>query len=194
MTSDKDGLTCEQKCENLNRLLDIISQLVPTFLASEIRNECCGMKEIFQSVRQYFGFEQSESTFMAFLDIKLEEGERPERIYYRLRSHMMDNRLMSDSTLLHDGRIFGKNEEMSPTLKRWIVLHWLSLVHPGLPKLVLRTFSHDLQVKTLKDPRPQISKSMNALLSELNDADTSVAYSTNRPFRKFRQHHDQNQQ
>ena len=48
------------------------------------------------------------------------------------------------------------------------------MLHPGLPKLVMRTFSHDLQLMTLKDIRPQISRSLDALLGELQESDSSI--------------------
>lgn len=84
---------------------------------------------------------------------------------------MIDNLLTTDSPLHHNGKVCIKNEVLTPSMERWIVLHWLYLLHPGLPDLVTRTFSHQLQSKTLKDIKPQVSKSLNALLSELRESD-----------------------
>jgi hypothetical protein len=179
-------LSAAEKCSKLNKLLDIIGQLVPTYLTNEIRNECESIQEVYQVIRQYYGFEQSEATFIDFIDIKMEEGERPERLYHRMRSSIIDNLLTTDSDLSHDHKKCVENERLSPTLERLIVLLWLRLIHPGLPTLVRRTFANDLQTKTLKDLRPLISRGLPSMLEELQNADPTVNYSRGTPHFKGR--------
>lgn len=82
-------LSAADQCTNLNRFLDIIAEYVPTFLANEISEECKSLNEIWQTIRAYYGFEQCESSFMSFNDIQLEDGENPERLYHRIRSHFL---------------------------------------------------------------------------------------------------------
>ena len=168
------GLSAADKCTNLNRFLEWIAQYGPVYLQSTITDECMSLSQVFQVIRQYYGFDQSQCQFMSYLDIRLESGERPERLYHRLRSHITDNLLTVDSHLRHDGTYPTKPELISPTLERMVVLQWLYLLHSGLPKLVMRTFSHDLQLMTLKDIRPQISRSLDALLGELQESDSSI--------------------
>ena len=122
---------------------------------------------------------------MKYSAIVWEENERPERLYQRLIAHLQDNLLTSDSTLLHDGAKPTQNEDLSPTTERLAVLHWMELIHPGLPALVQRTFAHDLQKMTLKDLQPQICDAIDSFLEELKNDDIKVSRAN---FREFSNH------
>lgn len=184
------GMRAAQKAQHLHQMLGLITQWVPHYLATDIISNSTSMDSIWQSIRKYYGFQQSEAQFMKFTSISWEEGERPERLYQRLLAHMQDNLLCSGSRLKHNGSVPVNNEEMSPTVERLVVLRWMELIHPSLPSLVQRTFAHDLQTMTLKDLQPQIVDALDGFLEELRQDDVRASRvfmptSSNRGSRRF---------
>ena len=151
-------------------MLGYISQFVPHYLATDIVNNSTSLDSIWDTIRQYYGFQHSEVNFIKFSSITWEgmETERPERLYRRLLAHLQDNMLSKGSKLKHDDAAPDKDEVMSPTVERLAVLRWMELIHPKLPTLVACKFGYDLQRMTLKDLQPQIADGMEALLEELN--------------------------
>ena len=160
-------LTAQQKAANLNQMLGLISQWVPHYLSNDIVKNSTDMPSIWQFIRKYYGFQQSESNFMKFSSMTWEDGERPERLYQRILAHLQDNMLTAGCKLKHDGAAVTKDEDMSPTVERLAVLRWMELIHPSLPALVQRTFAYDLQRMTLKDLQPQIVDALDGFLEEL---------------------------
>ena len=81
-----DGLKKEEKALNLTSMLGYISQFVPHYLATDIVNNSTSMESIWNTIRQYYGFQHSEVNFIKFASIKWEGmgSERPERLYRRL--------------------------------------------------------------------------------------------------------------
>ncbi len=165
-----DGLKKEEKALNLTSMLGYISQFVPHYLATDIVSSSTSMESIWNTIRQYYGFQHSEVNFIKFSGITWEgmESERPERLYRRLLAHLQDNMLSKGSKLKHDDALPDKDEVMSPTVERLAVLRWMELIHSKLPTLVACKFGHDLQRMTLKDLQPQIADGMEGLLEELN--------------------------
>lgn len=173
--------TAAERYEFLEQLLGLIANYVPHFLQNEVINNSTSIRSVWTTVRAYYGFRQSEATLAKYLLIKQEPDERPERLYYRLLSHIQDNLLTTDSKLMHDGNKCETDEVMCPTLERLIVLHWLSSLHVGLPALIIRTFAFDMQRMTFKDLFPQICEALDGFLEELrqNDISASLASTNN---------------
>ena len=171
MVTDPPGtnnhLTAAQKCTNLTQMLGLIAQWVPHYLSTDIIKNSTSMGSIWDVIRKYYGFQQSETQFMKYSSISWEEGERPERLYQRILAHLQDNLLQNGSKLKHDGNIPTTDEELSPTVERLAVLRWMELIHPSLPALVQRTFAYDLQRMTLKDMQPQIVDALDGFVEEL---------------------------
>lgn len=182
-TDPPTGLTAVQKAENLSMMLGLITTFVPHFLSNSIVRDSTSLDSVWQFIRKYYGFKQSEGNFMKYYSIRWEEGERPERLYQRLLAHLQDNLLTRDGKIQHDGECPTVDEDMSATVERLCVLRWMDLIHPGLINLVTRTFANDLLNKSLKDMQPQIVDALDGLLDELRANDSSsasrVAYTRN---------------
>lgn len=171
------GFSIDEKVANLKDFLDILSQFMPHFLSPQIISNSSGIESIWRMVREYYGFQQSEATFMKFIMIRREEDERPMRLYHRLLSHVHDSLLRKDSKMEHNGVVYNKDEVMSPTTDRMVVLRWLELLNPSLIPIVQRYFSHELRKRTLKDLQPQICESLDDLMSQLDqNQPVSVGY------------------
>lgn len=173
-TAGEGAQTAVQRKDQLESLLKFIAQHAPQYLATQIVEDSTGMDFVWQLIREYYGFASSELTFMTYYSIQQEEGERPQRLYHRLISHVRDNLLQKDGVLKHNGVIPQKQEVMSPTLERMIVLRWLELLHPRLPGLVMRNFSYDLTIMTLKDLQPRICQTLPTLLAQLREEESSI--------------------
>ena len=175
-----DGLKLnkEQLVASLNMMLTRLSQWVPHYLSQEIINESTSLTFVWQTIRAYYGFQQSEVQFMSFAQIKWEgpSKERPERLYRRILSHLHDNLLKKDSKLKHNDQSPSQDETISLTVERLAVLRWMELIDPRLPQLVARTFAYDLQRMTLKDIQPQIANGLNGFLEELKREDSQISY------------------
>ncbi len=102
------------------------------------------------------------------------DKERPEHLYRRLMVHVHDNLLKKDGKLKYDGESLKKNEEITPTVERLIVLRWLELMDPRLPQLVIRTFANDLLTHTLKDIQPQIASNIDSFLEEIQQSQANM--------------------
>lgn len=162
-----DGQKKEQKVIFLNCMLGFIAQYSPHELNTEISSNCPSLDMVWQTIREYYGFKQSEAQFLKFTAIKWESGERPEKLYRRVMAHLQDNLLTTECNLLHNGAKPTSNEVMSPTVERLAVIKWMELIDPDLPALVARTFAYDLQRMTLKELQPQIRDAMDGFLDEL---------------------------
>ena len=51
-----------------------------------------------------------------------------------------DSLLKPGSNITHHGEDITEDEELSPTLENFVVLTWLRLVNPALPKLVKQRY------------------------------------------------------
>ena len=178
-----DALSAAQKAAHLNQMLGLIAQWVPHFLTNDIVKRSTSLADVWNSIRKYYGFQQSETNFMKFSELSWEEGERPERLYQRVLAHLQDNLLTSGCRLKHDGVAVTSDEVISPTVERLAVLRWMELIHPSLPSLVARTFAYDLQRMTLKDLQPQIVDALDGFLSELKTQDVKVSRVDSRAFK-----------
>lgn len=170
--------SADKRLADLTLMLEFVSSKVPHYLQADIVEESTSLKSVWVSVRNYYGFSQNEANFLSFFDLTWEPNERPERLFRRLRSHVQDNKL-SQGGLLYDGKQLTDDEKISPTVDRLVVGRWMDLLHPHLRGIVIRQFASDLQVKSLKDIQPLISKSIDQLLAEarqLEEKDSQISW------------------
>ena len=170
--------TAAQKKIHLERMLGLIAQFSPSLLRNDIIDKSTSLSWIWKRIRKHYSFQQSEVNFLRLSTIRREPEERFETLYQRIVAHLEDNKLTTDSNILHDGAAVTVNEELSPTCERLAVYLWLNLVDQRLPAHVSRVYAHDLQRSSLKDLQPQICDAMDSLLAEINtQEDINVNYS-----------------
>ena len=165
------------KVLDLNRMLKLISSQCSHYLEVDIIRDSTCIDDVWKFVRAYHNFEQSEGHLIDFYDIKREDGERPQRLYRRLRAHIANNLLVKGSELEHNGKKVERDEDFGWTTERLIVLHWLYLLHPALPKYVKRVYASDLQKKTLKDLQPALCQAVDFMIEEIDAQESRVNYS-----------------
>ena len=122
------------------------------------------IQSVWNTIRAHFGFQITGA------DLHLEADERPEDLYQRLMAFVEDTLLRANS-LSHHGEASTEDEELTPTLENFIVLTWLKLIHPELPKLVKQRYGTELSSRTLASIKPEISQALTSLLDEIRAAD-----------------------
>ena len=102
------------------------------------------IQSVWNMICAHFGFQITGAHFLDFANLHLEADERPEDLYQRLMAFVEDTLLLANS-LSHHGEATTEDEELTPTLENFIVLTWLKLIHPELPKVVKGRYSTDLR-------------------------------------------------
>ena len=91
--------------------------------------------------------------FLDFSNIRLGPDECPEDLFQRLMAFVEDS-------LIHVNGL-------SHHLENFVVLNWLKLIHPDLPKLVKQSHKTVLGSRTLVSFKPEISHALSSLLDEI---------------------------
>ena len=162
-----DRKTAVQKAIILERMLGMIAQYCPPLLKKDVMKSSTSLAWIWKRVRLHFGFVQSEVHFLKMNEIKRQDDERYETLYQRILAHIDDNLLTVASNIQHNGQAVAQDEVMSPTTERLAVFFWLNLIDERLPNYVARIYAHELSTKSLRDIQPQLSQSMDSLLTGL---------------------------
>ena len=96
--------------------------------------------------------------------------ERPEDLYQRLMAVMEDS-LLHANGLTHHGEHVTEDEELTPTLENFVVLTWLRLIPPSLPRLVKQCYGTEFRSRTLASIKLEISQALSSLLEEILASD-----------------------
>lgn len=168
-------LTAAQKNAHLDLLLGQIANFCPVISRNSIVKHSTSLNDIWQKIRQHFGFQSSGAHFLDLASISLQTAERPEDLFQRLMAFFEDNLLAVNGGLTHHGEQVTADEDLSPSLENTIVVLWLQLIHPGLPLLVKQKYGSELRNKTLASLKPEISQALNSLLDELRSIEDTKA-------------------
>ena len=160
-------LTKEDKCYTVDLFLDQIANFAPLIPRNDIIRDSGSIQEVWQKIRLYYNLEKSGALMNECWSIKKRPDESPQALYARLKQCYDDNLLCANGLDYVDGPLT-EDEELTPTLHNSIILHWLQLLHPQLRDAVTTRFSTQLRNKTYAALFPEISRSVNSLLEELN--------------------------
>ena len=83
----------------------------------------------------------------------------------------VEDSLLRANGLTHHGEHVAEDEELTPTLENFVVLTWLRLIHPSLPRLVKQRYGTELRSRTLASIKPEISQALSSLLEEIRASD-----------------------
>ena len=172
-TDTSPAVSKESKVTSLNLMLGQIANYATIISRNQIVKNSTSLNDIWDKIRQHYGFNTTGSRFLDLSNIKLKAGERPEDLYQRLVSFFDDNLLTTDGRIVHHTSVVQRDEEVSPTLENVVVLLWLERIHVGLPNLVKQRYGAELRNKTLATIKPEISQALNSLLEELSVGEDS---------------------
>ena len=172
-TTVANGKTKEEKCTTLNLMLGQIANYATVISRNQIIKNSVSLNDIWDKIRQHYGFHTTGSRFLDLSTIRQLPSERAEDLYQRLVSFIDDNLLTTESSLTHHAAAITNDEEVSPSLENVVVLLWLERLHVGLPGLVKQRYGAELRNKTLASIKPEISQALSSLLEELSTAEDS---------------------
>ena len=169
-TNTAEGLTKQEKTARLELMLGQIANFAPVISRNTITKSSTSLPSIWQTIRLYYGFQSTGARFLDFCDITLGAGERHEALYQRLVAFIDDSLLQAGGGIKHHGTE-PEDEEVTPTLENLIVLLWLKLIHPDLPREVKQRYGTELRSTTLASIKPEISQALDSILAKINAAD-----------------------
>ena len=168
--------TAAEKSVIVDLLLSQIANFCPLIPRNDIVKDCADLNAVWQRVRLFYNLQTTGAFLNECWNITREPDESPQALYARLKSCYDDNLLQRDGLNHIDGKLT-EEEELSPTLHNTIILHWLEKIHPKLRDLVTVRFATELRNNTYAALFPEISRSLDGLLAELNeDASACRAY------------------
>ena len=175
LTDTADGLTKEQKCAHVDMMLGQIANYATVISRTLITRNSANFADIWNQLREYYGFLNTGSRFLDLATIKLDVGERPEDLYQRILSFFEDNLQVNGSSLTHHGVTPDADEEMTATVENTTVLLWLERLHVALPALIKQRYGAELRNKSLASIKSEISLALDSLLDEVkSNADSKV--------------------
>ena len=159
--AEASRLTAQQKVNFLELMLGQIANYCPIISRNTLVKNSTSIQSIWNTIRQHFGFQITGAHFIDFAEIHLEPNERPEDLYQRLMAFVEDILLKANS-LSHHGDLITEDEELTPSLENFVVLTWLKLIHPELPKLVKQRYGTELRSRTFASIKPEVSQALNS--------------------------------
>ena len=182
LVDDADGVadkkTAAEKLEVLQLMLDQIANWCPVISRTIIVNHSTSLNDVWQKIREHYGFLNTGGHFLDLSDIKREPDERPEDLFQRVFMFFEDN-LLKANGLTHHGDRLTTDEAFSPSIENTITWYWLKLLHPGLPALVKQRYGSELRNKTLASIKTEISQAMSSLLEELSSMEEAKVFRSN---------------
>ena len=181
LTTDTSGTnqkTAAQKSALVDLLLSQIANWSPLIPRNDIIKDCASLNDVWQRIRLFYNLQTTGAFLNECWNIKRGQNESPQALYARLKQCYDDNLLQRNGLNHIDGKLH-QDEELTPTLHNSIILHWLEILHPRLRDLVTLRFSTELRNNTYALLFPEISRSLDGLLAELeDDASASRAYNS----------------
>ena len=144
----------EDKGQSVERIQ--IANYCPVISRNTIVRNSTSIDSVWHTIRQHYGFQVTGAHFLDFADIRLEPNERPADLYQRLMAFLKELGLQTNG-ISHHGEAMTEDEELTLTLENFIVLTWVRLVHPELPRLVKQRYGTELRSRTLASVKPEIS-------------------------------------
>ena len=160
--------TAAQKVTHLEMMLGQIANYAPIISRNSIAKNSTSINGVWQIIRQHYGLQSTGSRFLDLAYISLKPEQRPEDLFQSLMAFIEDNLLTTSSGITHHGEAPVADEELTPSLENFVVLTWLRLLDPSLPRLVKQRYGTELRCRTLASVKPEISQALDSLLDELH--------------------------
>jgi hypothetical protein len=170
-----DRKTAAQKVVHLELMLGQIANFAAVISRNSIAKQSTSLKDVWQKLRQHYGFQSTGAHFLDLCSIRLEADERHDNLFQCLTAFFEDSLLCQNGAIRHHNEAIAADEEMTPTLENTVTALWLQLIHPGLPQLVKQKYGADLRNKSVASIKPEISQALPSLLDELNSIEDTKA-------------------
>lgn len=144
-------------------MLGQVANYCPVRFRTTLAKNLSSILSVWNTIREHFGFQVTGAHFSDFANLHLEAEERLEDLFQRLMAFVEDI-LLRANRLSHHGEVATEDEN-------FIVLTWLRLIYPDLPRLVKQRYGTELGSRTLASIKPEISQALTSVLEEIRAAD-----------------------
>ena len=97
----------------------------------------------------HYGLQLTGSRFLDHAIISLKPQQLAGDLFQSVMAFIGDNLLTTSSEIIYHGEIPDTDEELPPSLKNFVVLTWLRLLHLSLPQLAKQRYGTELRSRTL---------------------------------------------
>ena len=136
--------TAVQKCVQMELMLGQIANFCPVISRNAIVKHSTSLADVWQKIREHFGFQSTGAHFLDLVNIRHEPDERPEDLFQHLTAFFEDNLLTVGCGVTHHGVLTAIDEAVSPSLENTIMYLWLQLINPGLSQLIKQRYGAEL--------------------------------------------------
>lgn len=162
--------TSNEKCLLLEQMIEFIAGYAnPVAMREELLEESTSLKNIWYRIKCFYQIQRRECRALELPLFKMNDNERPEAFYRRLKRFYVDLLQNSEDTVLYKGKPINSEELMSPLGEKLLMVNWLQLIHHKLPSVVSKRFSLQLLSNSLQDLRVPITDLIPNMLSEINN-------------------------
>ena len=158
----------EDKALEVDLMLDQIANFAECIPRNDIVRDSASLEEVWQKIKLFYNLQSSGSLLNECWNIRRLPDETPQALFARLKQ-TYDENLITKEGLIHTEGPLDDDEEMSPTLHCTVILQWLEILHPKLRGLVTQRFSTELRKHTYAALFPEISRSIDSLLLEVEE-------------------------
>ena len=175
------GLTDATQAANLNTLLRALATYAagPYIRSNIIENTTC-LQDVRKEFMKYLEIELTDFTALDWFDVKRRPTERPLVFYMRLKYHMSKHLLKSGDNF--QGTRLTSDEQLSPSMQRFIVMEWLNRLDNRLVKYIKEKFSTELSAgsNVLVDMVETLARNVDHYITILNNPGdvSAVSYSS----------------
>ena len=167
-------MTAAQKAAILKVLLGCISTFAPVISNKFITEQSTSLDSIFDRLRGHYGIRVTGGRILDLAQLSLKPNESYECLWERLSNFVEDNLLKRSSGIKHLNTRVTVDEDISISLLNVTVVLWLRAINPDLPMMVKQRFATQLRDNTLYSLREDISESLQAILTEMQDREYTV--------------------
>ena len=137
------GLTDATRAANLNTLLRALATYAAgPYIRNNIIEHTTSLQDVRKEFMKYLEIELTDFTALEWFEIKRRPTERPLVFYMRLKYHMTKHMLKAGD--MFKGAALTADEQLTPSMQRFIIMEWLHRLDERLVKYVKEKFSTEL--------------------------------------------------
>lgn len=176
------GLSDATKAANLNTLLRALATYAagPYIRNNIIENTTC-LQDVRKEFMKYLEIELTDFTALEWFEVTRRPTERPLVFYMRLKYHMSKHLLKTGDDF--QGTRLTSDEQLSPSMQRFIVMEWLNRLDTRLVKYVKEKFSTELSAgsNVLVNMVETLARNVDHYITILNNPGDVSAVSFSNP-------------
>ena len=169
------GLTTALQSANLTCLLRAFATYaVGPYIKTNIVDKTKSLEDVRNEFLKFLEIEVNDFTSLNWYDIQRKPTERPLVFYYRLRYHMSKHLVKRNAN--YQGTLLARDEQIGPSLDRFIVMEWLYRLDKRLVKYIQEKFSTELNASStaLVNMVETLAKNVDSYISRLNSSNAAI--------------------